>query len=181
MSEKKNPLGPSGRATAGNIKRLREEQKITYAELSRMLADIGRPIPTLGLSRIEANERRIDIDDLIALSVALEVSPNTLLMPYETDDEAEVEVTGAAHPIPAKDAYYFLEGVKSLGPGNNLEFAVRSLPDFMQIRRSGRRRDSWSEPGRTWIHRAIETDGRDVQWSVTEAEESVLAREDEDD
>ncbi|MFF3179952.1 helix-turn-helix domain-containing protein [Rhodococcus pyridinivorans] len=81
IAEKKNPLGPVGRVAASNIRRLRQEQNLTYAELSRRLDELGRPIATLGLSRIESEARRIDIDDLVGLAVALGVSPVTLLMP----------------------------------------------------------------------------------------------------
>lgn len=71
-----------------NVSRLRGN--LTFAELSRKLEDLGRPIPPLGLRRIESGERRVDADDLIALAIALDVSPITLLMPqfkgeWETD------------------------------------------------------------------------------------------------
>lgn len=182
MSEKKNPLGPTGLTAAANIKRLREEQRLTYVELSHTLSELGRPIPTLGLSRIESGQRRVDADDLMAIASALGVAPNILLLPEGHDRTALVEVTGASGLVAIEDIFHFLEGMKTLTGGNNLEFAVRSLPEFMHIRRSAdRTRKSWSEPGKTWVHRAIETDGKDVQWSVSESDESVLAREDDDD
>ncbi|WP_233209554.1 helix-turn-helix transcriptional regulator [Mycobacterium sp. ENV421] len=77
--QKKNPLGPTGRAVADNIKRLRGEMQ--YVKLAAILEKLGRPIPTLGLRKIESYERRVDADDLVALAVALDVSPLTLLMP----------------------------------------------------------------------------------------------------
>jgi transcriptional regulator with XRE-family HTH domain len=51
------------------------------SELSRQLADMGRKTPPVGLGRIESGERRLDVDVLIALAVALGVSPTTLLTP----------------------------------------------------------------------------------------------------
>ncbi|WP_189636550.1 helix-turn-helix domain-containing protein [Rhodococcus sp. MTM3W5.2] len=180
MSEKKNPLGPTGITVAENIKRLREERRLTYVELSQTLTELGRPIATLGLSRIESGQRRVDADDLMALASALGVSPNFLLQPRGRDRDTPVEVTGTREASTVENAYYFLEGVRTLNGDNNLEFAARSLPEFLHIRREARR-DSWSTPGRTWIYRAMETDGNDVKWSVTESDESVLAREDEDD
>ncbi|MFN8101623.1 MAG: XRE family transcriptional regulator [Mycobacterium sp.] len=52
-----------------------------YVKLAARLEEIGRPIPTLGLRKIESYERRVDADDLVALAAALGVSPVTLLMP----------------------------------------------------------------------------------------------------
>lgn len=79
-------LGPVGQHAAANVKALREKRRLTYADLSRILDDLGRPIPPLGLRRIEAGGRRIDLDDLAALALALEVSPLAILLP--SDDSA---------------------------------------------------------------------------------------------
>jgi transcriptional regulator with XRE-family HTH domain len=80
----KNPLGPTGHQVAENVKRLRGA--MTYRELSDRLDQLGRPIPVLGLSRIENAARRVDADDLVALAVALDVSPAALLMPREVTE-----------------------------------------------------------------------------------------------
>jgi hypothetical protein len=48
--------------------------------LSRKLEEAGRAIRELGLRRIEDEDGR-DVDDLMALAGALDVSPITLLMP----------------------------------------------------------------------------------------------------
>ena len=70
---------------AHNIRQLREDRRLGYNELSRMLSDLGREIPPLGLRRIEARDRRVDTDDLVALALALGVSPLALLLPTERD------------------------------------------------------------------------------------------------
>lgn len=57
---------------------------MVYAELSRKLAEMGREIPPLGLRRIETGERRVDVDDLVALALALDLSPLALLLPTDT-------------------------------------------------------------------------------------------------
>lgn len=85
MTPRKNPIGPTGDNVATNVQRLRQEANLTYAELGRMLDAAGRSIPTLGLRKIEANERRVDADDLTALALVLGVSPITLLMPPGVD------------------------------------------------------------------------------------------------
>lgn len=93
---KKNPLGPTGETVRENVKRYREGQNLTYADLSRRLADLERPIATLGLSRIEKGERRVDADDLVALAAALRISPTTLLMPRAQGEKEEVTATAVA-------------------------------------------------------------------------------------
>ncbi len=98
MAEKRNPLGPTGETVRANITRHRERLNLGYAELSRRLGILGRPIPVLGLTRIEKGERRVDTDDLMALSVALEVSPATLLMPPHLTPGDDVEFTGGRAP-----------------------------------------------------------------------------------
>lgn len=82
-------LGPIGERVAENVRALRGS--MTYRELSDRLEELGRPIPVLGLSRIESKARRVDTDDLVALAIALEVSPVRLLLPPKpTADEHEL-------------------------------------------------------------------------------------------
>jgi transcriptional regulator with XRE-family HTH domain len=83
MAGKKSDLGPIGVTVTHNVRHFREARRLSYAELSRQLADIGRDIPPLGLRRIESGERRVDVDDLVALALALGVSPLALLLPTE--------------------------------------------------------------------------------------------------
>ncbi len=89
----KNPLGPVGLNVQANVKRFREEQNLSLVKLSQRLAAAGRPIPPLGLSRIENGERRVDSDDLVALATTLGVSPTTLLLPAEGDPGEPVHLT----------------------------------------------------------------------------------------
>ena len=72
-------MGPAGRAVIANIHRIRGLQKMTLQELSDRLTHVGRPILPSGLSKIESGERRIDVDDLVAIAAALGVMPERLL------------------------------------------------------------------------------------------------------
>jgi transcriptional regulator with XRE-family HTH domain len=95
MPDKKRiDLGPIGTAIAANVERLRDSQNLSYAELSRRLTELGRPIAPLGLTRIRDHERRVDVDDLVALALALSVSPTTLLLPHSAAT-TEAEAAGA--------------------------------------------------------------------------------------
>ncbi|WP_098701376.1 helix-turn-helix domain-containing protein [Nocardia farcinica] len=116
MAGKKSELGKTGQTVAANVKRLREDKNLTYAELSRRLETIGRPIPVLGLSRVENGTRRVDVDDLMALAVVLEVSPSALLMPGVDAGSPKVDATGIPDPVPAQRLWNWALGLDLL-PG----------------------------------------------------------------
>ena len=86
-------LGPVGRTVAENVRRVREGRALTFAEVARRIEEIGRPISALGIRRIEEGARRVDVDDLYALAVALGVGPGSLLLPYDEDERRLVGVT----------------------------------------------------------------------------------------
>jgi transcriptional regulator with XRE-family HTH domain len=83
MAGKKSDPGPIGVNVTHTVRHFRKARRLSYAELSRKLADMGREIPSLGLRRIESGERRVDVDDLVGLALALGVSPLALLLPTE--------------------------------------------------------------------------------------------------
>ncbi|KQT75653.1 helix-turn-helix domain-containing protein [Microbacterium sp. Leaf436] len=83
VSMKPLALGPTGRHAAAAIAAARDKRGLTYKALSDLLSDRGWPIPILGLRRIEAGARRVSVDDLVALSAALSVTPLQLLLPSE--------------------------------------------------------------------------------------------------
>lgn len=92
MAEKRNPPHHTGLRVIENIKRLRGSMQ--YKELSEKLTDAGRPIPPLGLRRIENGERRVDVDDLAALAIVFGVSPLSLLLPSDGSSELSSTLTG---------------------------------------------------------------------------------------
>ncbi|GAA4294642.1 hypothetical protein GCM10023161_44320 [Mycobacterium paraffinicum] len=106
-------LGPTGATVARNIKRLRKARGLAYTDLSARLAGLDRRIPTLGLRKIESGGRRVDVDDLVALAAALNVSPATLMLPASSDETAEVSLT-ASIPRAAEDVWDWLTAAKPL-------------------------------------------------------------------
>lgn len=103
---------PTGKVVADNIRRIRDEIRgwSTY-ELARKLGDAGRPIAASALSKIERAERRVDVGDLMALAVALEVHPAALLFPPTI--EGDVELTGGGRTA-AGIAWEWAEGERPL-------------------------------------------------------------------
>lgn len=90
--DRKNPLGPTGERVRHNVERLRLARNMGKKDLSTAVSQLGRAIPPLGISRIEAGTRRVDADDLVVLALALNVSPLTLLL-SDREDEAPTALT----------------------------------------------------------------------------------------
>src|SRR4051794_12330128 len=108
MSGKQSPLGPTGVNVTHTVRKFRKLRGLGYAELSRMLAELGRDIPSLGLRRIEVGERRVDADDLMALAIALDVTPLALLLPAAADGEAQL--VPADNPMPWQHIWLWATG-----------------------------------------------------------------------
>lgn len=111
--EKKNPLGPTGEQVRANVMRIREARGMTKKQLADRVQELGRPIPPLGISRIEAGTRRVDADDLVALAIALNVSPPTLLLPADRGADPYIDLTPAA-PTTVSRAWKWARGDSAL-------------------------------------------------------------------
>jgi hypothetical protein len=82
MSEMpKGPLGPAGNNVRRNVRRLREERRWGYLDVEKRAARVGRAIPVLAQSAIDTGERRVDVDDLVALAAVFDLRPEQLLEP----------------------------------------------------------------------------------------------------
>ncbi|MEU7764995.1 DEAD/DEAH box helicase family protein [Nocardia sp. NPDC049190] len=87
-------MGPAGIRVGQRLKDVRQSRGLTLNLLATRLSDLGRPIDLSALAKIEKGQRRVDVDDLIALARALDVSPNWLLFP-ETATNDRVDLTAA--------------------------------------------------------------------------------------
>lgn len=87
--------GPINEMARANLKRIREERGVSQRELSERLSKLGHPILASGIGRIEQGARRLDVDDLVALSIALSVSPLQLLLPPERRSDSRISLTDA--------------------------------------------------------------------------------------
>lgn len=112
-------LGPTGRTVAANVKRLRESRGITLRALSAALKERGRPLSADALNKIENGDgnqergiRRVDVDDLMALAVVLEVSPVALLLPHDARGDA---VVTAAGQVNGREAWKWARSIEPLG------------------------------------------------------------------
>ncbi|MFE5140287.1 helix-turn-helix domain-containing protein [Streptomyces fagopyri] len=91
-------MGPTARTVAANVRRVREARGMSLRALSQELQTIGRTLSADAINKIENGRleegevgpkqvRRADVDDLVALALALNVSPLTLLLPPKASDE----------------------------------------------------------------------------------------------
>lgn len=129
--------GPTSRHVAANLRRIRNARGLSTTKLAALLKDAGQPIPATGITRIEKGERRVDVDDLTALAVALGVSPSAFLLPPTDSPEQTVDITGGGS-VPSDTAWAWLDGTRPLHlpEGNEyaatLEYALYSRPPWMR-------------------------------------------------
>lgn len=164
-------LGATGEAVAHNVKRLRESANLTYTEVSKLLAARNRSISPLAVRRIEEMERRVDVDDLVALAVILDVSPVSLLYPGAVEGKSEVQATGMNDPVPAEVLWEWMRAEAPLGAAHQMEtfnFLGRALPEW--------RRQEYSEQLRGWAEAAAK---RGSERGSKEAQEHFKAFRDE--
>jgi transcriptional regulator with XRE-family HTH domain len=96
MGTRKVELGKVGHLVAAQIRWERDRKHLSLQALSERLAALGRPILPSGLSKIEQGDRRVDVDDLVALADALGTVPGALLQgPLResvglTEEQAEI-------------------------------------------------------------------------------------------
>jgi hypothetical protein len=92
MATRRLELGPVGRRLARNLAALRMARQSNQPQLARLVAQLGRPMTGPVLSKTEQLDRRVDVDDLVALAVALGATPNRLLLGPRRDD-SQIELT----------------------------------------------------------------------------------------
>jgi len=114
-------VGPVGRIVAANVRNLRADRGLTKQALADRCTDIGRPIPVLGIARIEEHARRVDADDLVVLAMVFGIEPGQLLTAPACDkcfgapapwtrclacgteaSDAAISVEAPAQPVPAR-------------------------------------------------------------------------------
>ena len=121
-------MSATGRTVADNIRRARGLRAMTQAELSARLSELGRPIPVASVGKIEKGLRAVEVDDLMVIALALNVSPLGLLLPGAHSPEVEVEVTGAT----ASASLFWRWALAEFSPDDDeRKLAAMSLPSWL--------------------------------------------------
>lgn len=87
MNENEEGVVPVATYVGENVRRLRGKR--TYRSIAADLKMMGHPLHEVVLKRIESGERRIDVNDLVALALVFSVNPNYLLMPDADSADSE--------------------------------------------------------------------------------------------
>jgi transcriptional regulator with XRE-family HTH domain len=107
--------GPTGDTVRQNISRIRKESGITSERLVQAMGELGYNMPRTAISEIENGGRRVSVDDLMALAVALNVNPNALLLPhYSGDVEMGHELTAVPDTVTGEEAWAWADGWQAL-------------------------------------------------------------------
>lgn len=117
--ERDSGLGPTAERVAANVKKLREDKRWTLRDLAKRLTELGHPIQSAAIRRIEnavepieseknRKPRRVDVDELVALAIALDAVPNRLILAAEAD-ETLCPLTPSVQ-VSSKDAWLWASG-----------------------------------------------------------------------
>jgi transcriptional regulator with XRE-family HTH domain len=79
MATRRVGIGPIGEAVRVNVAAMRKTRGVTLRDLSEKMTETGHPMAHNTINEIERGARRVDVDDLVALAAALDVSPIDLL------------------------------------------------------------------------------------------------------
>lgn len=80
MAREAISIGPAGRRLAANVLALRKARGLNQPQLAARMQEQGRAVHATVVSKIEQRDRRVDVDDLVAIAIALGVTPNRLLL-----------------------------------------------------------------------------------------------------
>lgn len=81
--ERRELLGNVGDVVRANVRTLRKSQRLTTEDLAAKMKEAGREFYATGVTKIEMGNRRVDVDDLVAIAAALGVEPQELLTPFK--------------------------------------------------------------------------------------------------
>lgn len=134
--------GPTSQRVAKNVMEWRKARQLQQKDLSAKLREIGRPMLSTVISKIERGERRIDVDDLMALAVALDVSPLALLLPTRGKATDPCALTDSL-TAPAADVWLMADGEVPLHlseddpAGHLVRYETDSRPPYARTIRLG--------------------------------------------
>lgn len=166
--------GRTGVAVGANVRRARERLGVDLASLASRLAGLKWPIAKSALSRLENGQRRVDVDDLMALSVALYTSPVELLL---GDMDHFTNPTATPDGMNALEAWAWAAGEVELDAGELVDWwRVRLEGLHLQLEGQQAQLDKQArlQPGgdartRRWMHERM----RETQAEIEQAIERI--------
>jgi transcriptional regulator with XRE-family HTH domain len=142
--------GPLGERFTTNIRELRDRLRLGQEGLADRMAALGHPLGVNAVSRMEKGERRADVSELVALAIALEVTPDRLLLGGTASPNDEVALTSTVQ-ISGSAAWYWATGRAPLPDGEVPEIIrTPDLWDFQEVNRP------YDPPNRTLVSEMTE-------------------------
>lgn len=138
--------GPVSATVATSVQALRKSRGLSQQQLAEGLTAIGRPTLTTTIAKIEKGDRRVDVDDLVALCLVLNVSPARLLVGDGDQDEG-VSLTSEVS-VPVWRAWQWATGQHSLF----VEDDDLNNPDHV------RHEQAWASERPFWVRRRQDHD-----------------------
>ena len=123
-------LGPIGENARRNVTRLRTRAGYSLAELSNRMTG-ERQLSLSGLSKLETGGRKIDVDDLVAIAAALDVSPLAILFGESRLPEDLTQVGGTS--LEARSMWRWAIGETPITDNDQRGFQARSLPWWLRV------------------------------------------------
>jgi transcriptional regulator with XRE-family HTH domain len=131
-----NDRGPTAATVAENVKRVRNLRRLTQEDLSRRLYELGRRIPPASVGKIELGLRAVEVDDLMAIAIALDVSPLGLLLPMDLRFRTIAAVTGTEREV--NELWDWAVGAGPLEADDQRTYLVASIPGWFEAARRSR-------------------------------------------
>lgn len=141
-SRRANELGPAGHRAGRSIEDLREARRLTQKELAARMTELGRPVTMQMVSKMEQSGRRVDVDDLLAVAIALGVNPDAILFPRDASWDESVTLTPGTERS-AWDVWRWAQGLSPLPDAGatapptfaqSADFATHALPQAGEYR-----------------------------------------------
>jgi transcriptional regulator with XRE-family HTH domain len=122
MAARALEIGEAGGCVAAAVTAHRQRRGWDQRHLAARVTEAGRPMSASVLGKVEAGARRVDVDDLVALAAALEVSPAQLLPGVDDgpDPFEQASETGAVRRR-------VLEDIDALGDLEALDITAPTL------------------------------------------------------
>lgn len=134
-------LGDVGEHVAEAVSMLRRRRGWDQRTLAERVTEAGRSMTASVVGKVEGGTRRVDVDDLVALAIALEVKPARLLLAAGGDPEDAPEEPAAEGPIAAA----VRDDLAALGDLDDLEKPATALAQIAL--RLAREMDAGGEGG----------------------------------
>jgi len=146
-------IKPVAARVAENVRTLRKERGLDLADVAERMAGLGRPLSLNGVSKVERGKRGVDVDDLVALALALNVSPLRLILTPDASDD-RISLTPKVS-VPKRDAWQWASGEYQLGlteeldeastqRGRDVDDVMRRVEEFSKENRPHVEADDWT-------------------------------------